>query len=264
MRLRAALATACLLAVAALSLPTAQAAAAHEKHAQPSDGIPTVGALFLSAAFPLHICTASVVHSHNGDVIVTAAHCVRGGTAAGYAFAPGFHDGKEPYGVWTVVAGYGAPAWVNKTDVHDDFAFLRVAPHHKNGKTITLQSVTGSIRLGSAAHARQSVSITSYPLGIGGSAIHCRTRVFVKGRFRGFHCDGFADGTSGSAWVAGHGTGRRIVGILGGLHQGGCTPKTAYSSPLGRAAHRALARAGHGERADVFPNPPSDGCTTGQ
>jgi hypothetical protein len=149
---------------------------------------------------------------------------------------------------------------VHNTNVHDDFAFLRVAPRRVNGRSVTLQSVVGGNALGRSASAGQRIAIAGYPLGFGGSPIHCTTKAFVHGRFRGFHCNGFADGTSGSSWRAGHGKVRTIVGILGGLHQGGCTPATSYSSALGRAAHRALHRAGHGKQGDVFPNPPNDGC----
>jgi hypothetical protein len=139
-------------------------------------------------------------------------------------------------------------------------AFLRVAPREINGRLVRLQTVTGGNRLGATATAGQRITVAGYPLGFGGSPIRCRTHAFRAGRFRGFHCNGFADGTSGSGWLAGHGERRRVVGVLGGLHQGGCTAGTSYSSPIGRAAHRALYRAGHGQRGDVFPNPPNDGC----
>ncbi len=247
-------------AVVAVTLLVGPAAAVQATSATTFSGTPTVGALFFTSAVNFHFCTASVVESHNQSVIVTAAHCVRGGKAAGYEFAPAYHDGMAPLGMWRVVAAYGAPAWVKRTDVHDDFAFLRVAPRRINGELVPLQAVTGGNRLGTAARAGQRITVAGYPLGFGGSPIHCRTRAFISGRFRGFHCDGFADGTSGSSWLAGSGKVRTIVGILGGLHQGGCTPRTSYSSALGRAAHRALHRAGHGEQGDDFPNPPNDGC----
>jgi V8-like Glu-specific endopeptidase len=242
--------------VALLSGLLTGAAATPAKSASTFGGTPAVGALFFTSAINFHFCTASVVRSHDHSVIATAAHCVRGGTAAGYEFAPGYHDGKAPYGMWRVVAAYAPPAWIRRTDVHDDLAFLRVAPRRINGTLTRLQTVTGGNRLGVTASGGQRITVAGYPLGFGGSPIHCRTHAFVKGRFRGFHCGGFADGTSGAPWVAG----RTVVGVLGGLHQGGCTAATSYSSPIGRAAHRALHRAGYGKPGDVFPNPPSDGC----
>jgi V8-like Glu-specific endopeptidase len=216
--------------------------------------------LFLSLAVPLHICSASVVASADKSVILTAAHCVRGGRGAGYAFAPGYHDGKAPFGFWRVTAAYGAPAWIKHTNDHDDFAFLTVAPRRIKGKLTDLQSVTGANRLGVAPKRGTAVTVTGYPLGVGGSPIHCRTKVFYDGAFPGFHCDGFADGTSGGPWVAGGGHRRTVVGLIAGLHQGGCVASTSYSSVLGAAAQAALRRAAHHKPGDDFPSPPGDGC----
>lgn len=235
-------------------------AAAKAPTATTFGGTPTVGALFVSGLFPLHICTASVVRSANRSVIVTAAHCIRGGTGEGYEFAPGFHDGKAPYGMWRVRSAYAAPGWIRHFNPHDDFAFLVVDPRTINGKVRRLQDVTGANRLGHTPAVGRKVSVVGYPLGIGGSPIHCTARVFRQGAFPGFHCNGFADGTSGGPWLATkHGV-RHVVGLIGGLHQGGCNAATSYSPPIGTAAHRALHRAGHGGRADHFPAPPGDGC----
>ncbi|HWA65125.1 MAG TPA: trypsin-like peptidase domain-containing protein [Mycobacteriales bacterium] len=228
------------------------------------DGTPTVGALFITGLFPLHICTASVVASADRSVIVTAAHCVRSGTAAGYEFAPGFHDGQAPYGMWRVTAAYAAPAWIQHTDPHDDFAFLLVAPKRIDGRQRTLQSVTGANRLGRIPEPGSVATAYGYPLGVGGSGLRCRASTYRKGAYDAIRCNGFADGTSGGPWLAGSGKERSVVGLVGGLHQGGCTKQQLYSAPLGEAAHRALARAGRHGAPDHFPAPPSDGCTTGQ
>jgi hypothetical protein len=64
------------------------------------NGVPTVGALFFTTGSDAHFCTASVVNSIPGDLILTAAHCVY--SASGYSgnmeFVPGYHDGIQPYG----------------------------------------------------------------------------------------------------------------------------------------------------------------------
>ncbi|HVW80429.1 MAG TPA: trypsin-like peptidase domain-containing protein [Mycobacteriales bacterium] len=232
--------------------------------ATPYAGTPTVGALFITGLFPLHICTASVVDSADRSVIMTTAHCIRSGTGAGYEFAPAFHDGKAPYGMWRVTAAYAAPGWIRHADPHDDFAFLLVAPKQVDGKRRTLQSVTGGNRLGSTPAAGSVATAFGYPLGVGGSGLRCRATTYRKGSFDAIRCNGFADGTSGGPWLSGTGSSRMVVGLVGGLHQGGCTKEQLYSPPIGEAAHRALARAGRRGPADRFPVPPSDGCTTGQ
>jgi V8-like Glu-specific endopeptidase len=91
-----------------------------------------VGALFSTSEGRLgtHFCTASVVDSPAGDLLVTAAHCVAGysGTApAGLAFVPGYDDGTAPYGVWTVTRIFVDSAWASTANPDDDVAFLAVA-----------------------------------------------------------------------------------------------------------------------------------------
>jgi hypothetical protein len=191
---------------------------------------------------------------------MTAAHCVRSGTGEGYEFAPAFHDGKAPYGMWRVTAAYAAPGWVRHFDTRDDFAFLTVEPKRVDGQLRYLQDVTGGNALGRTPRAGSYVTVVGYPLGIGGSGIHCHSTIYRNAPFSGFNCIGFRAGTSGGPWLAGHGKHRSVVGVVGGLHQGGCTAAQLYAPPIGKAAHRALYRAGHHGRADRFPAPPGDGC----
>ncbi|HEX4704070.1 MAG TPA: hypothetical protein VH352_18225, partial [Pseudonocardiaceae bacterium] len=49
-------------------------------------GVPTVGALFTVDANGLsaHYCTASVVDSPAGDLVITAAHCIHNGAGGDY------------------------------------------------------------------------------------------------------------------------------------------------------------------------------------
>lgn len=241
---------------------TPATAATAGRTAQKFGGTPTVGALFPSGALPLHVCSASVVLSANKSVILTAAHCVMGGHDAGYVFAPGYHDGKAPYGFWKVKAAYGAPGWVKHTKSRDDFAFLVLAPRMIHGKLRKLQTVTGANILAGKPRKGATVSVPGYPLGVSGSPIHCRAKVFYRGIYPGFHCGGYVDGTSGSPWLetAAHGRYRRVAGLIGGLHQGGCQSSTSYSPPFGAAVVAALYRAGHDKPGDDFPQPPGDGC----
>jgi hypothetical protein len=93
---------------------------------QTTGGVPEVGVLFTNASSTKHSCTASVVPSPRGDVLITAAHCVSG-TGKGMVFAPGYHDGISPYGRWTVTGLQLEPGWLKSQDPGEDFAFLTVA-----------------------------------------------------------------------------------------------------------------------------------------
>jgi hypothetical protein len=252
--------------VAALTLLTGGVAAAtpastSAQGAQQFAGVPTVGALFVPGAYPmLHTCTASVIRTKAGDVIMTAAHCVSG-TGVGYKFAPGWRDGHAPYGVWDVTAAFGAPGWIDKQNPHRDYAFLTVANRMVSGKSRTLQSITGANRLGRTATAGDAVKVIGYGLGSKDEALRCTTNVYEHSGWPAFDCDGFVSGTSGSPWLRKTDHGLVVSGDIGGLHQGGCTPQTSYSPPLGRPAHRALHRAAVAGSGDVFPAPGSDGCS---
>lgn len=92
-----------------------------------TSGVPEVGALFANPASDEHNCTASVVDSPAGDLLLTAAHCVSG-SAAGMMFAPGDRDGVVPYGRWIVSGVQLAPGWLKSQDPREDYAFLTVAP----------------------------------------------------------------------------------------------------------------------------------------
>src|SRR5579872_417661 len=76
-------------------------------------GTPAVGALFSESDGKLvrHFCTASVVASPAKNLLITAAHCVQGRSLSHIAFAPGYHDGKFPHGIWIIRSVYVNSAW---------------------------------------------------------------------------------------------------------------------------------------------------------
>jgi Trypsin len=225
-------------------------------------GNPTVGALFPGGYPGFHTCTASVIRSTRRDVIMTAAHCVSG-RAKGIVFAPGYHDGKAPYGLWRVTAAYGSPRWIHHNDTQRDWAFLVVANKTEHGKVVRVQDVVGGNRLGAVATIGEMIRVPAYPLGQSGpndKPITCTTKVYLHRGFPAFNCGGYVGGTSGAPWLIGHGHARHVVGVIGGLHQGGCKPATSYSARLGAPAWSVFRRAEHHRRPNVFPTPPGDGC----
>lgn len=239
---------------------TGRAAKAHPiPVSRTSSGVPAIGALYAGARSMKHTCTASVVHSPHGDTLITAAHCVAG-RAAGMVFVPGQAGARAPYGRWTVTAAHLAPRWVTRQDPDDDVAFLTVAPRTINGVRTEIERVTGGYRLGSTAVRGQRVTVTGYPAGGANSPITCAGRIYLTDEFPSFDCRGYVGGTSGSPWLRATRRGPEIVGIIGGLNQGGCHDYTSYSSPLVRDAQDAYRRASANAPADVAPRPGGDGC----
>ncbi len=185
---------------------------------------PSAGALFAGGT---HFCSASVVHSTAGDVVLTAAHCLNGGALT---FAPGYHDGVAPYGTWTVTGSFVADGWTNSADPDLDFAFLTV---HQAGNDATVESLTGANMLGTDTGFTHRITLTGYP-DTADAPVVCEGTTEQSDTYQQrIACAGFPDGTSGGPWVTdadpatGSGT---VVGVIGGYQLGGDTPDVSYSA----------------------------------
>jgi V8-like Glu-specific endopeptidase len=221
-------------------------------------GLATVGPLFPPGA-TIHTCTASVVDSPARDLLLTAAHCITG-SGKGYVFAPGYHDGVEPYGTWTVVAAYGVPSWIAHQAPQSDLAFLTVAPHQLHGKPQEIQDVTGADRLGSAPAPGARVTVPAYVLGSNDKPITCTAHVYDHAGYPAFNCHRYAAGTSGAPWIERTSHGSVVVGVIGGLHQGGCFSWTSYSANFTSTMLRSALRSASRGVTSSFPPAGSDGC----
>lgn len=230
-----------------LGLPAASAGppTAHERSAVPSVGplfFPSVGGLGAALHLP-HLCSASVVDSPGRDLVITAAHCVYG-TGPTLEFAPGFHDGIAPYGVWRARKVYVDPRWPSQGDPARDVAVLEMAPRHGD----RIQDVVGGHRLGRPAIGARA-TVLGYVAGTGGRPIACTDVLRSRRGYPRFDCAGYADGVSGGPWLQ-HGA---VVGVTGGLDQGGCTADTTYSSRFGAWSTALLHRARRGGLGDLAP-----------
>src|SRR3984893_14264987 len=76
-------------------------------------------------------CTAAVVRSPAGHLLVTAAHCLGRVPVSVMAFVPGFQGGSSHfrYGVWRVVRQTFPAHWFPAGNIPRDFAFLTVRGH---------------------------------------------------------------------------------------------------------------------------------------
>jgi V8-like Glu-specific endopeptidase len=201
-------------------------------HAFSGDG--PVGALFTVSNGSLghHFCTASVVNSPSGDLLITAAHCVTG-LGSAIEFVPGYNGGKAPYGAWPVSRIYTDAAWRATGDDSDDVAFLRVS-QPKDSQT--LEAITGAELLGTGEPAREWVTVIGYP-DTTSLPVTCAnwTSKFSAHQME-FDCGGYTNGTSGGPFLAhvskktGLGT---VIGVIGGYQQGGDTPAISYSITFG-------------------------------
>jgi hypothetical protein len=212
-------------------------APATAQSARRSLAAPAVGALFRvsSGRLGTHFCTASVVDSPHGDLVITAAHCVSGKRPGQIAFVPGYHDGVAPYGVWFTRRVIVDASWRRFRDIDHDVAFLVV---ERQGSTAGVQALTGGERLEAGWSSRVAVHVVGYP-GLSGVPVLCasRTQPFGLRQMR-FDCGGYTAGTSGGPFLArwDPATGRgAVIGVIGGYEQGGDLASVSYSPRFGRA-----------------------------
>jgi V8-like Glu-specific endopeptidase len=201
----------------------------------------TIGALFTrspSGQLQSHFCTASVVDSPAGDLVVTAAHCMLNKTADRVAFVPDYSAGHMPFGIWNVTNVIDDPQWQKSADPDDDFAFLVV---HQAGSPVPVEDLTGGETLGISAGPGRQVKVAGYP-DTRDTMVSCENTVvaFSSTQFQ-FDCDGFTDGTSGSPLLAeavpAGATGLAategvdmVIGVIGGYEQGGYTASVSYAA----------------------------------
>lgn len=189
-----------------------------------------------------HYCTASVVSSPSGNIVMTAAHCVADGDGtparSGMSFAPGYHDGVAPNGYWTVTAAAVDQAWLADGDPDDDVAFLTVA----QPGSAQIQQVTGAYEMTfSAAAAGAAVTTVGYNDDEEVATTTSGTATPWSPTQLQLLAPGLADGTSGGPWLTGPDD-TQIIGVTGGYEQGGDGPEVSYAAVSGAAIHSLFGR----------------------
>jgi V8-like Glu-specific endopeptidase len=204
------------------------------------DGVPQIGAIFSTEDGSIsgegHYCTGSVVNSPQGDIIVTAAHCVydSSGVYTDIAFVPGYHDGQDPYGVWIPSAVVVAPQWASDSDPNYDVAFVVV---HEEGSSSRIQDVVGGDDLGLDPGYTGLTQVTGYPESTE-EPVTCTnyTAEFSDPSLTTpqlqFSCQNYPGGTSGSPFLQSVDSNTNlgtVVGVIGGYEAGGDSPDVSYS-----------------------------------
>jgi V8-like Glu-specific endopeptidase len=201
-----------------------------------SDGIPihgtsAIGALFTSSNGKLgaHFCTASVVSSPAGNLLITAAHCLQGRSlspAGSIVFAPGYHNGRFPHGTWVVTTEYVDAAWSKYQNPDDDVAFLVAG---RKGTHIQRHTGAETLKIDEPAQVVQVIGYpdqTNEPITCTAPAREFDAHEMV------FDCNNYTNGTSGGPFLAdvnaktGEGW---LIGVIGGYENGGDTPNVSYS-----------------------------------
>jgi hypothetical protein len=196
-------------------------------------GSSAVGVLLLRGQHPF--CTASVVNSPRGNLIITAAHCLGHRLAPTLVFAPYYHDKGAPFGEWQVTGQVFPPGWFPYGNINQDFAFLTVRGD--------VQAHAGAESLGFSLPPPVSVRVEGYSL-VGRLTICDRKPGLIAAAGQqqlSFACPGYTSASSGGPFLTGisqqSGLGT-IVGIIGGYQKGGSSSSMSYSSPFGGVLHK--------------------------
>lgn len=246
----AALLAACSGAAPSTPAPPVAATTTEEATAEAVSPDPRVGAVFLGGQ-TLHVCSGSVLDTPDGDLILTAAHCLTDGADA--YFAPGFADAAAADDFWRLDTVYLDERWLSRQDPLADFAIARVS---RDGGEPIQEHAGGGLTLGAVPPLGTEVTVHGYAFGFGGDQLGCRARTTVRGGFPELPCAGLVDGTSGSPWVSG----TTVIGVVGGLEGGGCEENVSYSAPFDDAVGRLLRRAEAGGAGDAAPTVFDDDC----
>jgi V8-like Glu-specific endopeptidase len=206
----------------------------------PFDGVPQVGAMFStddgSISGQGHYCTGSVVNSPEGDIVMTAAHCVydSSGVYTDIAFVPGYHDGQDPYGVWIPSAVVVSPQWASNSDPNYDVAFVVV---HEVDSSSKIQDVVGGDDLGLNPSYTKLTQVVGYPESTE-EPVTCTnyTQEYSDPSLTTpqlqFDCDNYPGGTSGGPFLQDVDSNTdlgTVVGLIGGFEAGGDSPDVSYS-----------------------------------
>jgi len=201
---------------ASLLLPgSADAATPQTREVSPR---PEIGVL--SGSDPAdHHCTAGIVNSPKGNIIVTAAHCVAGKNTV--FFSPGYHDKQAPYGTWQSAPNsiYIDPGWNSDHDIDGagspyDYAFIVLQP--RDGKSVA-EVAGSSLNLKIDAALPADLSVYGYPSSKDRPYV-CDSTVAKDGEhWETLQCLGIPGGFSGGPWVL-RGT-KDLIGVIGGKGQ---------------------------------------------
>ncbi|MFD7559545.1 trypsin-like serine peptidase [Streptomyces sp. NPDC059835] len=236
------LALAAMAALIGVDVPDAVAGAplGVTAEALPDAAADRVGALFTGGLDGGHFCTAAVVRSDDHDVIATAAHCV--GDPDSTFFAPGYRDGKAPYGLWRITGVYVAEGWKTGQDPDADIAFATVAPAD-GGPGGAVEDRVGGFPVAAEQPDDATVTVIGYPR-TQETPLRCaNTTALLSQTQRRIGCPDLTGGTSGSPWLVDG----ALAGVLGGYEGGGSVPEISYSAVMGDQAvelYREAADAG--------------------
>ncbi|MGW0557796.1 trypsin-like peptidase domain-containing protein [Streptomyces sp. NPDC002926] len=150
-----------------------------------------------------YTCSASALNSASKQMLITAGHCVHGGSGGtwmtNWTYAPRYRSGARPFGTFSAKQFRTFNSWISSSDLGRDVAMVTTWP--LNGNKIV--NVTGGHGLSWNYSRTQAMTVMGYPGNRDGGELQwaCTgtTRAVSDGRIE-LQCD-FGGGSSGGPWL---------------------------------------------------------------
>ena len=150
-----------------------------------------------------YTCSASALNSNSKQMLITAGHCVHGGSGGtwmtNWTYAPRYRNGARPFGTFAAKQFRTFNTWISNSDRGRDVAMVTTWP--LNGNKIV--NVTGGHGLSWNYSREQAMTVMGYPGNRDNGQLQwaCQgtTRAVGDGRIE-LQCD-FGGGSSGGPWL---------------------------------------------------------------
>jgi V8-like Glu-specific endopeptidase len=193
-------------------------------------------------------CSATVLDTQNGRVIMTAGHCVYepqlGRFATDLSFVPAYTDGNAPFGIWTWQSVLTTRQWASAANTNFDYATVKL----REANDTPIEEVVGGRLLKTNVVRNQGYAALGYPVNLsdGQRLWACFSSYAGKDPhpFRrgkppsGIGCD-MTSGASGGGWVNSAG---RLVSLTSFGYK--AQPNIVFGPYLTVQARQLVARQG--------------------
>jgi len=227
-----------------------------------------------------YVCSASVIKSPHGDVILTAGHCLLDPETGGKAtaetiFIPGYRNGTMPYGSWRAEYQTLTESWKKTAkpgftaNEGADLAFVNLKPN-KEGESV--EEAVGSLGIAFDGVCNQVYTQYGYPAEFpyGGELLYSHTTPYAGADTNPLFspvpmkiASDFTRGASGGPWAVGVGTAATPTVTSLTAYGYANQPGYLYGPYFGEAAKKAFATAsgqflpaGIEEKCAALPTPP--------
>jgi len=228
------------------------------------------GTYLIDGSIEAYQCSGSVIDSPQGDVVLTAGHCVidpeTGAVARSVAFIPGYREGVEPYGSFAATGWVTTPEWTEtaggvRPDEGGDLAMLVLAPSAATG--LSVEATVGALAIGFEAGREGTYTQWGYP-GLApydGEVLYSNTSAYAGSDFAYSPApikiaSDFTAGASGGPWTIGPSASPTVVSLTDYYYES--DPKHLYGAYFGSAARAVYEAAAE----VVVPPAPSGGTST--